>query len=690
MSFFHDHLLSAIVLLPLVGAMLLLAFPRGQKSGVRGFTIAICLVDFALALWLWGRFDPSMATMQVTERVDWIPSFGITYSMGVDGLTILLIVLTTFLTPIVVVSTYSGVKERAREYMVCLLFLQSGMLGAFVATDLFLFYVFWEVMLVPMYFLIGIWGGRERVYAAIKFFIFTMSGSLLMLVAILYTVWAVKGQGDITFNYADVVERLGNTDLGNAEVYLFLAFALAFAIKVPMFPFHTWLPDAHVEAPTGGSVILAGVLLKLGTFGFLRYAMWLFPETAAAFLPAIGLLAVIGIIYGALVAMVQVDFKRLVAYSSVSHLGFVMLGLAAMTVTGVSGGVLQMVNHGISTGALFLLVGVIYERRHTRLLDDFGGLAKVMPKYAMVWAIMMLSSVGLPGLNGFVGEFLILVGTFQSEGILVATTTGQLAWMGIVAANVVAIAAIIFLILALGRQPREQVGTPTKAVAGIGIAILAGALVLPPMGSFAGGLLIRPLVGVTSSSISGDGFREIFALLAVLAGTGVIFAAVYLLLATQKVFFGPIRHKENEHLNDLSLREGMMLLPLIIVAVVMGVYPKPFLEAVNPTVENYAQQFRSRAGLSALAAKETPSLTALAKPARPDELVEPSSALPMQLMDRPGMPGMLPARRLPSGPIVVPPRGEIEKARTNPKMQKLDAKGVRWLKNRPAVRGGER
>ncbi len=650
MSFVQEHLLTFIVFVPMLGAVLALAFPREETSGVRGFALAVSLLDLALAFWLWALFEPKTTGMQLTETIEWIPSLGISYSVGIDGLTILLVVLTTFLAPLVVLSTYSAVKERVREYMVCVLFLQTGMLGAFVATDLFLFYVFWEVMLVPMYFLIGVWGGKQRIYAAVKFFLYTMAGSLLMLVAILYTVWAVQDQGGLTFSWAAIVERLGSTELGGAEVWLFLAFALAFAIKVPMFPFHTWLPDAHVEAPTGGSVILAGVLLKLGTFGFLRYAMWLFPETAAAFLPAIGLLAVVGIIYGALVSMVQEDFKRLIAFSSVSHLGFVMLGLTAMTVTGVAGGVLQMVNHGISTGALFLLVGVIYERRHTRLLDDFGGLAKVMPRYAAVFGIIMLSSVGLPGLNGFVGEFLILIGSFQSEGIVLQqTTTGQLAWVGIIAAGLVALGAVAILGLKLARMPREQAGVPTKVATLIGALLLAAALVAPPVGSFTGGLIIRPLVTVTPSVAN---FREVFALLAVLAGTGVIFAAVYLLLATQRVFFGPLRHAENEHLADLNLREGFVLVPLVLVAILMGVFPKPFLDAINPTVDAYARDFRARAGLPATVALQD------ARPQPPQRPLRALPPTPSDGVDRlppTGRPGGMPA----VGPLLprVMPRG---------------------------------
>ncbi len=643
MSFVEAHLLSVIVLLPLFGAVLSLAFPKSEYSGVRGFALAVTLVDFALAAWAWARFDNAAAGMQMVEVLPWIPSLGISYSLGVDGLSILLVVLTTFLAPIVVLATYGDVHERAREYMVCLLFLQTGMLGAFVATDLFLFYVFWEVMLVPMYFLIGIWGGHRRIYAALKFFIYTMAGSLLMLVAILYTVWSVRGDAGLTFSWAEIATRLAQNPLGDAEVWLFLAFAVAFAIKVPMFPFHTWLPDAHVEAPTGGSVILAGVLLKLGTFAFLRYALWLFPKAAVAFLPAIGLLAVIGIIYGALVAMVQTDLKRLVAFSSVSHLGFVMLGIAAMTVAGVSGGVLQMVNHGISTGALFLLVGIIYERRHTRLLDDFGGLAQVMPRYALIWVVIALSSIGLPGLNGFVGEFLILVGAFQSEGVRLVAPTSAVAQLGMHAAQAVATLGVVLLALALlRRHERVEVGRPTKLFTILGAALAAALLVAPPVAGFPGGMLIRPLL---AASQDGAAFAEVFATLTVVAATGVIFAAVYLLVATQRVFFGPLRHAANQGLKDLSLRETVYLAPLVFAAILIGVYPQPLLDSINPTVEQYARQYRAQAGLPALAASE---------PARrPDAVPQIGGArrnLPVQrLLER------LQRRRFPSGqPLPVP------------------------------------
>ena len=614
MGFLETHLLTAIVFLPLLGAFICLAFPKGEDSGVRGFALTVTLIDLGLAIWLWSRFAPNVAGMQLGERVEWIPSLGINYAMGIDGVAMILILLTAFLAPIVVLSTYSSVEERAREFMVCMLFLQTGMLGAFAATDLFLFYTFYEVMLVPMYFLIGVWGGRRRIYAALKFFLYTMGGSLLMLVAIIYTVWAVKDQGGLTFDWAVVTQRLAAANLGSTEIWLFLAFAVAFAIKVPMFPFHTWLPDAHVEAPTGASVILAGVLLKIGTFGFVRYALWMFPKAAVAFLPTIGVLAVIGIIYGALVAMVQSDLKRLVAYSSVSHLGFVMLGLVSMSVTGVAGSVLQMVNHGISSGALFLLVGVIYERRHTRQLDDFGGLAKVMPNYAFLFVLLALSSAGLPGLNGFVGEFMIVMGSFGAMGPTMDVTNGELARIGISLAGVVGLGAVIVMVMKVAGQ-RDRMNLWQRVGAVVLVALAALLIVAPPIGGFGGGLLVRPLVGLTADN--GD-FREIFALLTVFAGTGVIFAAVYLLIAVQRVFFGPIRHAENEHLADLSFREQAVLWPLALVAILMGLFPQPFIDMVNPTVDAYARQFRERAHLPAIAMTDAPALQPIT-PAQRDE-----------------------------------------------------------------------
>jgi NADH-quinone oxidoreductase subunit M len=403
-------LLTLIVFTPLLGALILACLPKEPVAGVRRAALVFALVPFVLSIKLLAEFQAGEGGFQLLERAGWIEAWGISYRLGVDGISLFLVLLTTFLTPIVVLAAWGDVHRRAREFFTLLLVLETGMLGALLALDLFLFYVFWEVMLVPMYFLIGVWGGPRRLYAAIKFVLFTIFGSLPMLVAILYCAWRVKAQtGNLGFGYQQFL-ALHLTP--HEELLLFSAFALAFAVKVPLFPLHTWLPDAHVEAPTGGSVILAGVLLKMGTYGFLRFALPLFPHAVAVAAPWIVALAVIGIVYGALVATVQPDLKKLVAYSSVSHLGFVMLGLFALTPTAVAGSVYQMLNHGLSTGGLFLLVGMIYERRHTRLIAEFGGLWTAMPVFAAFFLLVMLASVGLPGLNGFVGEFLILLGAF--------------------------------------------------------------------------------------------------------------------------------------------------------------------------------------------------------------------------------------------------------------------------------------
>jgi NADH-quinone oxidoreductase subunit M len=502
MNFQDLHILSLLTFLPLVGALIVAVLPSAERGLLRGFTFAWSTLIFVLSLALLITFKSGTADMQFTENVEWIPAFGIGYRMGVDGISLFLVMLTTFLTPIVVLSAFKAVEKGVKGYMFSLLFLEAGMVGTLVSLDVFLFYVFWELMLVPMYFLIGIWGGENRLYASVKFFIYTMVGSLLMLVALIYLYTA---HADGVVGYTTDLRELMNTDLSVTEqIWLFAAFFLAFAIKVPMFPFHTWLPDAHTEAPTGGSVILAGVLLKMGTYGFLRFAIPLFPVAAHYAMPFIAGLAVIGIVYGALVAMVQKDVKKLVAYSSVSHLGFCMLGIAAMNVEAVQGSIYQMLNHGISTGALFLLVGVIYERRHTRLISEFGGLASVMPAFATLFMITMLSSVGLPGLNGFVGEFLILMGSYKSS--------------------------------LLDHAP----------------------------------------------------------VFTILASTGILLGAVYMLWMYQRVMFGPVTHEVNRKLADLNLREWFVLMPLIVLMFVMGLYPNYFLSKMNASVENLVQTHTER------------------------------------------------------------------------------------------------
>ncbi|MEA1996865.1 MAG: NADH-quinone oxidoreductase subunit M, partial [Gemmatimonadota bacterium] len=428
----------------------------------------------------------------------WVESWGMSYHLGVDGISLFLVLLTTFITPVTVLSTWSAIRTRVKSFMILILVLECGMLGAFVSLDMVLFYIFWEVMLLPMYLLIGVWGHERRIYAAVKFILYTVAGSLLMLVGFIY----LFRLGAQSFGYltTDLLQLYRLSVPVQAQVWLFLAFALAFAIKVPMFPFHTWLPDAHVEAPTAGSVILAAIMLKMGTYGFIRFAMPLFPAASEMFAPLIMTLAVVGIIYGALVAMVQPDLKKLVAYSSVSHLGFVMLGLFALTVSGVTGGIYQMLNHGLSTGVLFLIVGIIYERRHTRLIDRFGGLSSRMPLLAFFFLVATLSSIGLPGLNGFVGEFLVLLGVYGSQ-------------------------------------------------------------------------------------------RPVFVFF---AATGVILSAVYMLWMFRRVMFGPLDNPENEKVQDLNLREVLVLLPPTVMMFWMGLFPGPFLDRMEPSVKYFIEQYQRK------------------------------------------------------------------------------------------------
>src|SRR6478736_6098440 len=409
---YGQWILQALLLLPLLGVVPVLL---GDERSAKVTALVITVLEFVLSAGLWWALERGRGTFQLMANLPWIPSWGISYRVGIDGISLVMVLLTTALMPLSVLASWQYITTRERGFYALMLTLLTGMVGVFIALDLFLFYVYFEVMLIPMYFIIGIWGGTNRLYAAIKFFIYTMAGSLLMLVAIVVLVWKVRSvTGELSFSYDYLLQNA--SAVGTAAPWLFAAFALAFAIKVPIFPFHTWLPDAHVEAPTAGSVLLASVMLKIGTYGFLRFAVPFFPHVALS--PAVSTLmvtlAVVGIIYGALVALVQPDIKKLVAYSSVSHLGFVMLGIWGMTLQSVQGALMVMISHGFSTGALFLLIGMLYERRHTRLIADYGGIARVVPVFSLILTVVSLSSIGLPGLNGFVGEFLVLLGSFTA------------------------------------------------------------------------------------------------------------------------------------------------------------------------------------------------------------------------------------------------------------------------------------
>src|SRR5881296_1338657 len=428
-------LVTLVTFLPGAAGLALLLVPRRADGVLRPVSLIVAVVTFLLSLPLYFGFDAEIVGYQFEEHWRWMPTLGASYHVGVDGISLLLVLLTTFLMPLALASAWGAIEDRVKEFVATMLILETGMVGVFVSLDLFLFYVFWEAMLIPMYFVIGVWGGPNRIYAAVKFVLYTMVGSMLMLVGILalyYQYGAATGR--YTFDLPLLTQYVMAP--GRAQSLMFLGFALAFAIKVPLFPFHTWLPDAHVEAPTAGSVILAGVLLKMGTYGLIRFAFPLFPQAAAFFAPKLAVLAVIGIIYGALVAMVQPDMKKLVAYSSVSHLGFVVLGICAMNMQAVQGAVYQMLNHGVSTGGLFLIVGMLSDRRHTRQISEFGGLKKVTPHLVAAFLIVTLSSIGLPGLNGFVGEFLILLGAFRwdprmtafaASGVILSAT--YMLWM---------------------------------------------------------------------------------------------------------------------------------------------------------------------------------------------------------------------------------------------------------------------
>jgi NADH-quinone oxidoreductase subunit M len=482
--------LILVTFFPLVGFLIIIFLKQEQKAAIRWTALVTTLLTFVLSLWMLSQFRSGEAGIQLAYKVPWLRVGGIQidFFLGVDGISILMVLLTTFITPLAILSTWTAVQERVKGFMLFFLLLEVGMTGVFLALDLVLFYVFWEFTLVPMYFLIGVWGGERRIYAAIKFILFTMIGSLLMLLGIVYI--GLQAQ---TFDWTVLVQQ--RAAFASAGLWLFLAFGLAFAIKVPMFPLHTWLPDAHVEAPTAGSVILAGVLLKMGAYGFLRFNLPLFPEISVKAAPYMAVLGIIGILYGAAVALVQKDVKKLVAYSSVSHLGFVMLGIFAFTEQGLSGAVLQMFNHGISTGALFLIVGMLYERRHTHEMSQFGGILKVMPVLGVLAMIVTLSSLALPATNGFVGEFTILLGSFGSK-------VYNSPWFGGVAALGVILAAVYLLVM----YEKVFLG-PVKVEANLGLKDLnvREILILEPLLVliFWIGLHPQPFFDLISPSVNG-------------------------------------------------------------------------------------------------------------------------------------------------------------------------------------------
>lgn len=493
-------LLSLLIFTPLLFALVVALVP-GERL-VRPVSLLLSGLHFFLTCTLFYRFDPTKASLQLVERMNWVPTFGVSYFVGVDGISFWLVILSSFLTPLVILGSWTAVTHKVRAFHICMFLLLSAMIGTFLAMDAILFYVFFEASLIPMYFLIGVWGGSRRLYATMKFFIYTMAGSLFMLVAIIALIFLTQEQlGTMSASILDFyklqIPFVANSFL-NTQTLLFFAFAIAFAIKVPMFPVHTWLPDAHVEAPTPGSVILAAVMLKMGTYGFLRFVLPIFPAATENWAWLFMLLGVIGIVYGALVAMVQPDIKKLVAYSSVSHMGYVMFGLFALNIYGVTGGMYQMLNHGISTGALFLLVGMIYERTHSRQISDYGGLAKVAPMFTIAFVIVTFSSIAVPLTNGFVGEFLILLGGFQANRIF-----------------------------------------------------------------------------------------------AVVAVTGVILGAVYMLWAVKRIFFGPVSEMvkkfDEEHGLDIGAREMLVLAPLVILIFWMGVFPSDFLNWSKASLDNLIQ-----------------------------------------------------------------------------------------------------
>lgn len=486
-------ILSTLIFLPIAGAAVILLFSRAQEGLIKWFALVVSLITFILSLPLFSRFDKSTHLMQFVERHEWIPALNITYYLGIDGISVLFILLSTLVTILCIMISWNSIKDKIKEFYISMLIIEGAMIGVFCSLDFMLFYLFWEAMLIPMYLLIGVWGGPNRVYAAVKFFLYTLVGSVLMLVGIIVLFFA-SGK---TFN---ILELMTHNYPYTMQVWLFWAFFAAFAVKVPMFPVHTWLPDAHTEAPTAGSVILAAVLIKMGAYGFLRFSLPILPEASKAMTPIMLVLSVIAIIYGAVICLAQTDLKRLIAYSSVSHMGFVTLGIFALNTQGMEGGILQMINHGIVTGALFLSVGIIYDRTHTRQIADYGGVASVMPVYASMFIIFTLASIGLPATNGFIGEFLIILGGYAARQ-----------WAG------------------------------------------------------------------------------------VLAATGIIIGAGYMLWLYQRVFFMDVNPKVQD-LNDMNAREIMTLIPMVVLIFWIGIYPNAFLGFMHASVSHLLERVNSAGG----------------------------------------------------------------------------------------------
>ena len=561
MSWLSGHWVSWAIFLPLAFSAGIALLPRDESRQIQGVAWVGMVLNFLCTLGIYLGLSPKGPEFQMEERVAWMADLGISYHVGVDGLSASLMLLTGFLGPVVVWASAATVTERVKEFHLALLVLQAAMLGALASLDIVLFYVFWEAMLIPMYLLVGVWGSEDRIAAAVKFFLYTLVGSFLMLVAILAVYYVSQPVGPRSFDLAQIYNALiaanrelsacsaagdGCTHLAGLALslktygpWMFAAFALAFAVKVPMFPLHTWLPDAHVQAPMAGSVILAGVMLKMGTYGFWRYAIPLFPTAAREARPVLATLAVVGIVYGAMMCLAQRDVKKLIAYSSVSHLGFCMLGMLALTAEGASGSAFQMLNHGLSTGALFLLFGLLYARRHSRLMADYGGIAKVMPVFAAFFLVVTFSSIAVPGTNGFVGEFLVLLGTFKSS-------------------------------------------LPTS--------------------------------------------------MGLVAGTAVVLGAAYMLWMVQRVFFGPLTHGENQHLVDLRPPEVAAVLPFVVLVLVLGLHPQPFLERLAPA----ADHFVARATLGTPGASLSDDAVRMAAVELPGPVPSPSPvAAPARLVAQP-------------------------------------------------------